>query len=123
VTAAAPPAATVAAAVATVATATAPAPAEVVAAAADAKAGEDGFDEGEDGDFVDDTLPGTPDAEGSAVAAATPAPAEKPHRRKHGAHAEKGGGKAAPAGAKADDDATKTDRTRRKHKPKVARVQ
>jgi serine/threonine-protein kinase len=122
VTAAAPPAATAVPA-ATAPVATAPAPAEAVAAAADAKAGEDGFDEGEDGDFVDDTLPGTLDAEGSAVAEAPPAPAEKPHRRKHGAHAEKGGGKAAPAGAKVDDDATKTDRTRRKHKPKVARVQ
>jgi serine/threonine-protein kinase len=115
----------------------------------DATQDEDGFDVGEDGDFVDDTPPATPTAApeaSSAKEAAPPPPAaapsvppattaepvavEKPQRRKH----KKGGAKKAAASAQAGDapasapanadvPAPKKDKPRRKHKAKVAEVQ
>ncbi len=107
---------------ATVAVAVAEAPAD--APAVDAQAGPDGFDQGDDGDFVDDTPPPAPAAE-PAAPVDEPAAAEKPRRRKHGP---KGGAKVAKAkgpdatpGGKGDDDGN--DKPRHKRKGKVAHAQ
>jgi hypothetical protein len=94
-------------------------------AATDALPGEDGFDLGEDGDFVDDTLPGAqPSAPAIAAPEVQPAPApappppvEKPRHRKHGV---KGSTKTA---AKPDDASAKKDKPKHKRKAKPAEPQ
>jgi len=124
-------AAVVAVAVAPVAAApvAAPAAAEAPASAtSNAVAGADGFDIGDDGDFVDDALPTVEAAAPEVQAATSPAaPPEKPHHHKHGG---KAGSKVAAAKAKApaaalgdkpEDADARADKPRRKHKAKVAR--
>jgi serine/threonine-protein kinase len=99
-----------------------PDPATMVATAppADAQVDDEGFDIGEDGDFVDDVPPAA-----APVAAADPVAAEKPQRHKR---------KKAPKKSAAPDDAPRAnaapdaapphkDKARKKHKTKVAEVQ
>ncbi len=104
-------------------------------AAADAVQDEDGFDVGDDGDFVDDAPAPSPAAEsvvattevqpGPEAAPAAAPPADKPHHRKHGP---KQGSKVAAAKTKTpdgtpagrpDDASSKKDKPRHKHKPKA----
>lgn len=93
------------------------APAASEAPAAEAKADEDGFDHGEDGDFVDDTPP----AAEPPAPAPEPAPAEKPRRHKHRAKSSKIADAKASHDGNADDDGAK--KARHKHKSKVAQAQ
>jgi eukaryotic-like serine/threonine-protein kinase len=93
---------------------------EAPAPVADAKAGEDGFDEGEDGDFADDTLPPAPAAEPAAPPAEPAAPPEKARHHRHKAKASASKAKSPDAAAdKADDDAAKGKKPHHKHKIKV----
>jgi len=79
---------------------------------ADAKTDEEGFDHGDDGDFVDDTPP-TPAPE--------PAVAEKPHRHKHRTKTTKVADAKSSHDGSADDDGSK--KARHKHKTKATQAQ
>jgi serine/threonine-protein kinase len=116
-----------------------PAQEPAAVAATDATQDAEGFDVGEDGDFVDDTHP-PPAVDAPVVAAADPAPTppttptpsaepEKPRHKKHKGKAARKAAAAADANdapasdpAALDPPAPKKDK-RRKHKSKVAEVQ